>query len=139
MSTEFRIDFGAFDEQFDRVSHWPNARTLIRLESALTDQFQVTQRDVHVITESLRRSGRVNSSIDHSSWTGEIRYGGLSPSSVHDPVKYARYELNRQATRPGVTIRGAVTPDHDFMRGTRAQRFHRRYVQAILAHLRGEA
>lgn len=139
MALSFTADFDEFDEAFGRLTHWPNMRTVLRLEAVLTDQFANTQRDVHVITESLRRSGRLDSDIGRTTWTGDIKYGGPSAGSVHDPVKYAKYELNRGTKPPpGETIEGLPTRSHDFMRSTRFIRYRKRYVAAIVAHFRDE-
>jgi hypothetical protein len=139
MTTEFTINFGNLDRTFNADRGWPNARTVLQLEAVLTAQFQSTQRQVHVRTQSLRRSGDHYGEVHATSWSGVIRYGGPSPGSRHDPVKYARYELNRGKKLPaGATLTGTGSADHDFMRATRSRHFRKRYTEVILAHLRGE-
>lgn len=138
MGVQFHADFDPFDDVFGRLSHWPDMRTVRRLNAILDDQFLATQRDVHVITESLRRSGEHDSDIGRTDWVGEIRYGGPSAGSVHNPVKYARYEMHRGAgTSEGTTFEGEVNENHDFMRATRYARYRRRYLAAIRDHFKG--
>lgn len=80
----------------------PSARVVIRLEQALLQAFEQSQQDVHVITGSLRGSGRTHSNFDGSIWEGTIEYGGDSPGFVNDPVVYSQYERARGG-------------DHDFL------------------------
>jgi hypothetical protein len=65
------------------------------LEEVLTMAFDLTQEDVHVITGSLRGSAKSSTSVDDSTWQGEIVYGGSSPGFPKDPVSYAGHERLR--------------------------------------------
>jgi hypothetical protein len=73
----------------------PKGRTLEELSATLAEGFAETQALVHVITGSLRGSGRVSNKRDENSWTGEITYGGPAPGFAHPNVDYARKEFGR--------------------------------------------
>lgn len=64
-------------------------------ELLLHNAFETTQSDVHVITGSLRGSGKVSSDVEENTWIGAITYGGDSPGFPHDPVTYADTERAR--------------------------------------------
>lgn len=81
----------------------PSFGVTVGLEAALEAAFMETQAVVHVITGSLKLSGRTSSDYDGHTWTGEIIYGGPS-SGPNNPVDYAIYEMQRGG-------------DHDFMAG----------------------
>lgn len=105
MSTvKFFIDIGAPLAEMQRLSKPPQA-VIAELEHALAKTFEQTQEDVHVITGSLRGSGKTESDFQDSVWSGEISYGGASPGFPKDPVVYAGYERARG-------------DDHDFLRNT---------------------
>jgi len=88
------------DDFYDalRVLSGPGPETVAALDGVLAKGFAETQARVHVITESLKRSGRPKSTHDDDSWDGAIIYGGPSPGSVNDPVEYAEYERQRGGT-----------------------------------------
>jgi hypothetical protein len=79
------------------------ARTVGRLERRFSEAFEDTQNRVHVITGSLRLSGKSQTNFDGEVWTGEIEYGGLTQGPIN-PVQYAVYEMARGG-------------DHDFFAG----------------------
>lgn len=79
-------------------------RTVGRLEATLHRAFEDTQERVHVVTGSLRGSGKTSSEFDGAGWAGVIEYGGSSSGFVNDPVEYAQYEMARGG-------------DHDFFAG----------------------
>ena len=81
----------------------PPLKAIFALEMALAKGFAMTQANVHVITSSLRWSGKTDSNYDGDSWEGNIEYGGAS-TGVHNPVEYAKYEQQRGGA-------------HDFMNG----------------------
>lgn len=65
------------------------------LSPIMDDAFADTQAMVHVITGSLKASGKVDSSYDQHEWHGTISYGGPAAGAINDPVKYAWYEQRR--------------------------------------------
>lgn len=70
------------------------------LESMLASAFTLTQVATHVITGSLKASGKTESDFDGEVWTGQITYGGAlwktpAPGPPNDPVNYAIYEMAR--------------------------------------------
>jgi hypothetical protein len=114
------IDDGIFKE-IDRLSEGLSLEDRMRFEAILVRQFQATQAAVHVITRSLKTSGKFNSEGDSNSWKGEITYGGRS-KGIHNPVDYAEYERERGGA-------------HDFLRP--AQAMEAAYEAAIREFLEG--
>lgn len=115
-----RISDGIEDE-LERLIAGPSAADLLAFEGVLTSQFQATQQAVHVITGSLKSSGRVSSSNSQSKWEGTISYGGPS-TGVHNPVKYAEYEREKDGL-------------HDFLAPAKAM--ENQYIAAMNAYLGG--
>lgn len=107
-----------FSESGEAIGNWkarleesaqPHYKTTVELEALLRSAFLVTQEKVHVITESLKASGKTETDFDGDTWTGTIIYGGSlwrvpSPGPPNDPVRYAIYEIARGG-------------DHDFFAG----------------------
>lgn len=73
----------------------PGEETLEALSAVLAAGFMETQARVHVVTGSLKGSGRVSNQRDDDSWEGEISYGGPAPGFPHPYVTYAREEFGR--------------------------------------------
>lgn len=78
----------------------PDFETVGAMEQVLAVMFHNTQLLTHVISGSLKASGRTSSDYDGNTWEGEIIYGGPlfgtpHPGPPHDPVDYAIYEMNR--------------------------------------------
>jgi len=147
MAVEFDVDISDAMRALDHLDHPPDLGTTLRLEAVLTAQFQATQQYVHVITGSLKASGKLHSGTRDGIWTGEISYGGEAPGSPHDPVRYAELEQSRNPGNPGYYYRrgnipgtdsqGRVSVNHDFMAPVAA--FEPMYREAMMAYLRGEA
>jgi hypothetical protein len=97
----FTADMRQWDEELTRLGTPLTA--IARLEEILHQGFEETQRIVHVITGSLRGSGKTQTEFTASIWTGEIIYGGDAPGFPFDPVEYAEHERGRGG-------------DHDFYR-----------------------
>lgn len=107
-----------FTESGEPVSEWiarleesaePHFETTVELEALLRAAFLETQARTHIITGSLKASGKTASDFDGDVWTGTITYGGAlwrtpAPGPPNDPVDYAIYEM----------VRGG---DHDFFAG----------------------
>lgn len=109
------------EREIDRLADGPTLKDLLEFESALATEFQFTQSAVHVITGSLKLSGKVSSEFSNNSWKGEISYGGPS-SGIHNPVDYAEIEREREG-------------GHDFFRPLRG--VSQSYVAAMESFLRG--
>lgn len=95
MPVKYSVDVHSAESEMRRLEDGPDTSDLLRLESVLTQLFMATQEAVHVQTGSLKASGRIDSRYRNGVWRGEIRYGGMSPGSVHDPVRYSRQEQGR--------------------------------------------
>lgn len=90
------------DEWFDLLAahEGPGRETVAAMSSAIERGFVESQALVHVITGSLRASGRTvfrspASGGAPGEWSGEISYGGSAPGFVHDPVRYAKEEFGK--------------------------------------------
>jgi len=105
-------------KELDRLEKAP-MRAKLYLDAVLDTGFKSTQAAVHVITGSLKASGKHSSEMRGDTWEGEISYGGIS-LGVNNPVTYAIYEKARDA-------------DHDFFAPLQA--LDSLYVKAILKAL----
>lgn len=109
------------EKEVDRIAAGPTLADYAKFEEVLASQFQLTQFGVHVITGSLKLSGKIHSNVTNSKWEGEITYGGPS-AGIHNPVDYAEYERNRDG-------------DHDFLQYVAA--LSGDYIQAIKEFMEG--
>jgi hypothetical protein len=108
-------NWGQLTKELDRLEKVVNNPSRPKLDILLEKQFAKTQMDVHVITSSLKQSGKKDSKVRGRTWTGTISYGG--PSTGPKPmVTYAIYERHREG-------------NHDYMRGV--MDFHFQYVNTI--------
>lgn len=110
-----KSNFKAVHSEIGRLGGAPD-RAALALDIILHKGFAATQAKVHVITGSLKSSGRAETSNDGDTWRGEISYGGVS-EGVRNPVTYAIYEKARDE-------------DHDFFIPLKA--LDSLYVTAIL-------
>jgi len=95
------VDISDVEKELDRIIDGPGVADVVEFESVLASQFQITQQIVHIITGSLKGSGKISSVLEENKWEGQITYGGPSVG-IHNPVKYAHYEQERDGA-------------HDFM------------------------
>ena len=110
------------EKEIDRLAEGPTIQDIEKFEDVLLNQFAATQMAVHVITRSLKNSGKTRSNIGVNRWEGIISYGGSSPGSIHNPVDYAEFERERDST-------------HDFLEP--AKKMDNYYVQAMQQFLGG--
>ena len=137
MSIHVHVDTSDVDRELNRLAAGPTPVDIRRFNAVLTAQFQHTQMVVHVITGSLRASGKEDAAETDTGWEGEISYGGPAPGHKHDPVKYAGEEKDRQGKPlPGSPLGGDPNLNHDFMRPTRARQYNNQYIRAMLDFLR---
>lgn len=138
VSLSFEMDLNGAGRELDRLRRGPAIDDILRLESTLADLFAETQAVVHIITGSLKLSGKVESESARNHWLGEISYGGQS-AGVHNPVRYAQLERARgpQDGPPGTDEHGRTSGMHDFMAPTYGR--DREFEQAVLGYLRGGA
>ncbi len=132
MSVQIHVDTSDADRELRRLADGPDRRHLLALDTILTAQFLDTQYRVHVITGSLKASGRHDSRGDRTRWEGEISYGGPLgrvpiPGPANNPVRYARYEFGKPFDEGY---------DHNFLRGVLDQ--HWPYAEAIVAWMADE-
>lgn len=122
--TTVQYDFDDLDgliADVRNLSNAPSFRVIRGLERTLRNAFLDTQAKVHVITSSLKGSGRSSSEfVAPTHWEGHITYGGPSPGFPNDPVVYAIYEMARGG-------------EHDFFRDL--PMYDPLFVQAILSQL----
>lgn len=123
MSVRFDVDLSSAGRELDRLARGPAPRIVLGLESVFLAAFQETQQIVHVITGSLRGSGKPETSFDGEAWEGTVFYGGASPGFPNDPVNYAIYELARGGSH---NFFGPMYRTPDQIR------------QVIMEHLRGD-
>ena len=94
-------DWSEIDTALEVLERSPTAKSVLALDLALKSLFEETQAAVHVITGSLKSSGKTTTGVVRHTWVGEISYGGPS-KGIHNPVKYASLEQARDGS-------------HDFM------------------------
>jgi hypothetical protein len=95
MSLKVTSDWSDVDHELVRVEKAPSIESTTALDAALKALFEETQAAVHVITGSLKNSGKTSTKTHRYMWVGEITYGGASPGFPHNPVRYAWYEQRR--------------------------------------------
>ena len=109
------------EKEIDRLADGPTLKDILAFERVLAAQFAATQAKVHVITRSLKSSGKSASNYSQNKWEGTITYGGPS-TGVHNPVDYAEYERERDAS-------------HDFL--SPAHTIESGYIQAMNEYFGG--
>lgn len=118
MTIRIDSDYRELERELDRLGKAPQKAKLY-LDAVLASGFKSTQAAVHVITGSLKSSGKSSSEMHGDTWEGEISYGGVS-LGINNPVTYAIYEKARDG-------------DHDFFYPLHA--LDSLYVKAILKAL----
>lgn len=91
----------------------PGVETVAALDAVIDAAFAETQTLVHVITGSLKGSGRTFSDVSEGEWSGGISYGGPSPGFPNNPVNYAKYEFGRGGEHNA--LRNVDLIHHDLM------------------------
>lgn len=98
-----------FSERGDPIKNWSASlddvaegkfKVTTQLEEVLAAAFEDTQQRVHILSGSLKASGKSESDFQDDEWTGTITYGGVlwatpAPGPPNDPVDYAIYEMAR--------------------------------------------
>lgn len=113
-----RSNWREFERELDRLEQVPTKASLA-MDTIFHKGFAETQAIVHVVTGSLKSSGRAETEFDGDTWRGTISYGGVS-FGIRNPVTYAIYEKARDE-------------DHDFFVPLKA--LDSLYVKAILKAL----
>jgi hypothetical protein len=94
VTVHFQIEMQGWFDALDAITG-PGDATVAALTAVMEAGFKETQALVHVITGSLKNSGRVVFERSDAEWSGEIIYGGASPGFPNDPVDYASAEFGR--------------------------------------------
>lgn len=84
----------AAKRELDRIKRIP-MEAIFDLEGMAASGFAATQAATHIITGSLKASGKLSTNYDGKSWDMQVTYGGAAPGAVFDPVRYAIYERAR--------------------------------------------
>lgn len=126
VSITIKSDWRSIEKELKRLEKAP-LRARAFLDAALDTGFAATQSAVHVITGSLKSSGKKTSDMHGDTWRGQISYGGVS-IGVNNPVTYAIYEKARGAG--GAGGESNAKGDHDFMAPLAS--LDSLYVKAIL-------
>lgn len=112
MSVHISAHMDDWFESLDAI-FGPGMETVAALDAVLEVAFAETQSLTHVITGSLKGSGRTSSDTTEDEWKGEISYGGPSPGFPNDPVNYAKYEFGRGGSHDA--LRNVDLVHHDFI------------------------
>lgn len=93
---EFNVDGLKEMKDFFHGLQKPPLKMIASLEKELAGAFAATQAATHIITGSLKASGKTSSDFSPAAaqWEGEITYGGASLGPIN-PVDYAIYEQAR--------------------------------------------
>jgi len=126
--TFIKSNWREVEKELDRLDNVPD-KAKAALDIVLQTQFKATQAAVHVITGSLKSSGKATSETSDGQWSGTIEYGGAS-LGVNNPVTYAIYEQRRGTHWAGPS---SVKGDHDFLAPAKA--LESLYVKALLKAL----
>ncbi len=113
-------DWSEIERELDRVESLPDFKTNVKLNGVLREGYLITQADVHIESGDLKGSGKAKSEEKGKTWTGELKYGGVSSGG---DVDYAIYEKRRGG-------------DHDFMRDLTL--LHPMWVESIRESLAGK-
>lgn len=125
---ELKTNWRSILSELDRLERAPK-KAAMYLDGVLHSGFAATQASVHVITGSLKSSGKASTTFDGNDWEGEISYGGAS-LGVNNPVTYAIYEKARGAHWAGPS---SAKGSHDFM--APLSQLDSLYIKAILRAL----
>lgn len=117
--TTIKSNWKQFDKELNRLGDVP-MKAKVYLDAVLASGFKATQAYVHILTGSLKASGKSSSEVDGDQWIGTIEYGGAS-LGINNPVTYAIYEKARGG-------------DHDFLTPLKA--LDSLYVIALLKALK---
>lgn len=134
------VDGGGLLGELDRLIDGFTNADLAAFDSILTAQFLATKREVHVISGSLTRSAKYDSTtLEEGMWQGHIQYGGMHevaiPSSWNRPsergwVDYAPYEQRRVVPMQNKHVQ------HNFLKPA-VEMADDLYVRAIRAFVEG--
>lgn len=118
---DIRIEID-MSEWFGRLDSMlgPTVAQTAALDAAMVSAFETSQSLVHVITGSLRGSGKVDTRVEDEEWSGEITYGGSSPGYPNDPVEYTHHEYGRGGEHAAFFDVGVVIALHDLERALTA-------------------
>lgn len=91
---EIHSDWSDIKKEILRLKQTPSYSDKRKLDRTLKQGLRMAQAKVHVITGSLKESGKSSSRLLGSTYRGTFEFGGFSPG-VNNPVDYAVYEQDR--------------------------------------------
>jgi len=91
---EIHSDWSNIKKELNRLKNIPNHSDKRKLDRVLRIGLTMAQTQVHVITGSLKESGKSSSKLVGSTYRGTFEFGGFS-TGVNNPVSYAVYEQDR--------------------------------------------
>lgn len=80
------------DRAIARLENMPTPEMTAKLDALFEASFAEAEARVHILSGSLKASGKESTSSGDNQWEGEMRWGG--PSAPHE-VDYAIYEKAR--------------------------------------------
>ncbi len=125
------VDTSQVDRDLIRVGDGPDKRHHLQFSQVLDRQFLEISALIHVVTGSLKDSGRVGGRARREGgWEGQIVWPGVGaadldpvPGPPRDPSRYAEYEYNKAGNHDWLRNSyngdpGYVDVIKDFLRGT---------------------
>lgn len=94
MSVRIYVDVSEWLDALD-AHIGPGEESHVALNGVLASLFNEIRAKVHVVTGSLKASGRMNTDVSDDEWRGEITFGGPAPGMAHPYVTYAKEEFGR--------------------------------------------
>lgn len=94
MSVRWKMDASEVKKEWKRLKK-ERFKAAVACDAVLEEAFILSQAATHILTGSLKNSGKSSSSFSGETWKGEIAYGGASVGAPKDPVVYAWYEWRR--------------------------------------------
>ncbi len=122
MTGKIIVGFDAMMRELRRLEDGPVFTDYQKFSSTTLEQYERAMNDVHIITHSLKSSGKWKAEHNHDKFEGEVSFGGASPGSVYDPVRYAKEEQGKGE-------------EHDFMRDLPYHGYG--YIESILSFFKG--
>lgn len=110
MDEHYEWDVRCADLELHRLQDGFGTEDFLAMAGVVTAAYLLVQSDVHVVTDSLRQSGKLEISPSHDGdFEAEISFGGAS-GGVKNPVRYAASEFFGRSPKHG------GPPSHTFFK-----------------------